>query len=556
MAYIALYRKWRPTVFEDVVGQEHITKTLKNQIKNNNIAHAYLFCGTRGTGKTSTAKIFARAVNCVQPIDYNPCNQCEICTSIQHENTIDVIEIDAASNNGVDDVRELRENVKYPPTKARYKVYIIDEVHMLSTGAFNALLKTLEEPPHYVIFILATTEPHKIPATILSRCQRFDFKRVSEVDIVKRLDYICKQSTIEAEEKALQLIARNSEGAMRDALSLLDQCISFSEGRIDYNHVMDILGVVRDDVLFDLVDAIIEKDSLKAIEWIEELVRSGKDIHQFIKDMIGHYRNLMITKVSEKGIEEIIQLSTENIERLKRQSQKMTMNAIIRAIHLLSETEADAKWSTLPRVILEVAVIQLIRPASDSSMEGLIERIETLEKIIQSNGTQTTEISISHEMRQDIKQETETKEEFIEKKQKDSQQSSMPLKEKAKPEDFKMFMKHWDEILKEIKKKKISIYAVLMEGKPVAIDQNSLIIAFEDGYGFHKEAVNSSSYKEFIQEIIEDITGKKIELKCIMKDEMKNMIEKKDIVSSTNGDVETKKIIELFGEGLVDIVEE
>ena len=229
----ALYRVYRPKTFEDVVGQEHIVKTLKNQIKNNNIGHAYLFSGTRGTGKTSTAKIFARAVNCLNPINEEPCNECEICRDTLNDNIMDVVEIDAASNNSVDDIRELRESVKYTPSKAKYKVYIIDEVHMLSQGAFNALLKTLEEPPSYVIFILATTEPHKIPATILSRCQRFDFKRVSSKDIAARMAYICEKEDIEVEDKALNLIARNSQGALRDALSILDQCMSFGNDKID-----------------------------------------------------------------------------------------------------------------------------------------------------------------------------------------------------------------------------------------------------------------------------------------------------------------------------------
>ena len=257
----ALYRVYRPKTFEDVVGQEHIVKTLKNQIKNNNIGHAYLFSGTRGTGKTSTAKIFARAVNCLNPINEEPCNECEICIDTLNDNIMDIVEIDAASNNSVDDIRELRESVKYTPSKAKYKVYIIDEVHMLSQGAFNALLKTLEEPPSYVIFILATTEPHKIPATILSRCQRFDFKRVSSKDIADRMSYICEKENIQAEDKALSLIARNSQGALRDALSILDQCMSFGNEKIEHNDVIELLGTVNIDELFELSQSIIDCDN-------------------------------------------------------------------------------------------------------------------------------------------------------------------------------------------------------------------------------------------------------------------------------------------------------
>ena len=262
----ALYRVYRPQKFEDVVGQEHITKTLRNQIENNNIGHAYLFSGTRGTGKTSTAKIFARAVNCLESKDQEPCNNCDVCKDILNDNIMDVVEIDAASNNSVDDIRELRESVKYSPTKAKYKVYIIDEVHMLSQGAFNALLKTLEEPPSYVIFILATTEPHKIPATILSRCQRFDFKRVTVKDITSRMKKICSEEDIEVEDKALNLIARNSQGALRDALSILDQCISFGDEKIEYNDVVELLGTVNIEQLFDLAQYIINQDTKESLK--------------------------------------------------------------------------------------------------------------------------------------------------------------------------------------------------------------------------------------------------------------------------------------------------
>ena len=301
----ALYRSYRPQNFEDVVGQEHIIRTLKNQIENNNVGHAYLFSGTRGTGKTSTAKIFARAVNCENSINQEPCNECEVCRDILNDNVMDVVEIDAASNNSVDDIRELRESVKYSPTKAKYKVYIIDEVHMLSQGAFNALLKTLEEPPSYVIFILATTEPHKIPATILSRCQRFDFKRVTVKDMTDRMKKICNEENIEVEEKALNLIARNSQGALRDALSILDQCISFSDNKIEYKDAVELLGTVNIEQLFEMAQSIIDQDTKRSLQILNEFVVWGKDIRNLINDLIDHFRNLMVCKVS-KDLDEII----------------------------------------------------------------------------------------------------------------------------------------------------------------------------------------------------------------------------------------------------------
>lgn len=537
MAYIALYRKWRPKVFEDIKGQEHITKTLKNQIKNDNIAHAYLFCGTRGTGKTSTAKIFAKAVNCIHHKDHDPCNECEVCVGIQNESIMDVMEIDAASNNGVDDIRELRENVKYPPTKGRYKVYIVDEVHMLSTGAFNALLKTLEEPPNYVIFILATTEPHKIPATILSRCQRFDFKRVKEKNIVERLEYICDQMDIQAEETALKLMARNADGGMRDALSILDQCVSFTSGKITYDDVINILGTVSDDFIFRLVDYIVDENSKGAIELIEELVSSGKDIHQFIKEMIEHYRNLMMTKVSNE-LEGIVNLSKENIDRLIEQGKRIEVNTIMSAIRELSQTAVDAKWSTQPRILLEVSIIKLSKPILNTSVEGLIDRISNLEKIIRSGK---------------IKVETTAKEKAEVKEVKGERIPEKMIEKKRIPLNIEAFKKVWNQVLSVIKKKKISVYAVLMEGELVKIEKNTLVVSFKSGFGFHKEAVGKSPYKEFIEGVIGEMVGQKVHLKCVMEDELEEFVGNHEDDASEEEQV--KKVVALFGSDLVEVVE-
>ena len=298
MAYTALYREWRPRTFYDVVGQEHITTTLKNQILNNRIAHAYLFCGTRGTGKTSTAKVFAKALNCLNLKDGEPCNECEMCRKINEGLAIDVTELDAASNNGVDKIRDIIDDVKYPPQEAKYKVYIMDEVHMLSAGAVNAFLKTLEEPPNNVIFILATTDPQKLPITILSRCQRFDFKRINNGEITARLRKIVNDQNVLAYERSLNLIARVSDGAMRDSLSILDQAISMGNGNVDYNTVVSMLGLVTNEHLFNLVNAIIQRSVEKSIEIIEDVIYSGKDIYLFIKDLIAHYRNLLMVKVT------------------------------------------------------------------------------------------------------------------------------------------------------------------------------------------------------------------------------------------------------------------
>lgn len=568
MGYTALYRQWRPKTFEEVVGQDHITMTLKNQIKSDNIAHAYLFCGTRGTGKTSTAKIFAKAINCPTSENYNPCNKCEICNGITSESIMDVVEIDAASNNGVDNIRELRENVKYPPSKARYKVYIIDEVHMLSQGAFNALLKTLEEPPSYVIFILATTEPQKIPATILSRCQRFDFKRVSYDHIFNRLKHICSEMNIEVEDSALRLIVRNSDGAVRDALSILDQCISFTEGVLTYGKAIETLGLVTDEFLFKLTDAIHEENSVVAMDLIEELVNSGKDISQFIKDFINHFRNLMMTKMT-KNLEDVLDMSKEHVESLKKQGEKFQINTIIRVLNNLSEAESEIKWSSQPRILLELVIVKLIRPRMDTSYEGLIDRIYKLEKKLQNlkyddiKKSSTLENKKEEIIRND---NSKNKEEKVEKntekhKAENNDKEATVSKSLSTPEkgfDFKEIKNKWNEILNEVKRRKISAHAVLMEGSPLALEGNNLIIVFGERFWFHKDATSKKNNSEIIEQIIFDITSQRVKIKCIMEDEagyIEQEEEQEDI--SVKGDEEIEKVKEFFAgyEDKLEIIE-
>lgn len=337
MSYQALYRKWRPQSFEDVKGQDHIVKTLKNQIRLERIGHAYLFCGTRGTGKTSVAKIFAKAVNCMHPVEGSPCGECAMCRAIQNQASMNVIEIDAASNNGVDNIREIRDEVEYSPTEGRYKVYIIDEVHMLSIGAFNALLKTLEEPPEYVIFILATTEAHKIPVTILSRCQRYDFRRITIDTIVGRLKELVDKEALDVEEKALRYIARAADGSMRDALSLLDQCVAFYlNERLTYDHVLDILGAVDTAVFSKLLRCIMARDVAGALKTVEEVVIQGRELSQFVSDFTWYLRNLMLVQSSEQ-MEEILDMSSENLAALKEEAGQIKQSVLMRYIRIFSE---------------------------------------------------------------------------------------------------------------------------------------------------------------------------------------------------------------------------
>ncbi len=384
MSYTALYRKFRPQTFTDVKGQDPIVTTLKNQIKADRIGHAYLFCGTRGTGKTSVAKIFARAVNCEHPVDGSPCMECEVCKSIAEGSALNVIEIDAASNNGVDNIREIREEVTYSPTTGRYKVYIIDEAHMLSPGAFNALLKTLEEPPAYVIFILATTEVHKIPVTILSRCQRYDFRRISNDTIAARLTDLLSKENVQAEEKAVRYIAKAGDGSMRDALSLLDQCIAFYLGQeLTYDKVLEVLGAVDTEIFARLLSAVLAEDVPQAMKIVEELTISGRELTQFAADFCWYLRNLLLMK-SADDMEELLDISSENLETLKEQSAKVESTVLMRYIRVFSTLLNDLKYSSQKRILTEVALIKLCKPAMETDTASLTDRILHLEEKMES----------------------------------------------------------------------------------------------------------------------------------------------------------------------------
>lgn len=535
----ALYRAYRPQNFKDVVGQNHIIRTLKNQIQNNNVGHAYLFCGTRGTGKTSTAKIFARAVNCENSIDEEPCNECEVCKDILNDNIMDVIEIDAASNNSVDDIREIRENVKYTPAKCKYKVYIIDEVHMLSQGAFNALLKTLEEPPSYVIFILATTEPHKIPATILSRCQRFDFKRVTVKDMATRMKEICDDVNIEVDERALNLIARNSQGALRDALSILDQCMSFSEGNIEYKDVVDLLGTVNIEQLFEMAEYVIKEDTKKCLEILNEFVIWGKDIKNLVDDLIDHFRNLMVCKVS-KDLDEIISLPDETVELLKSQSSLIETNEIIRILNILSTTQDAIKSSTNPRVLAEVSIMKLSQPMFDDSKEALLKRIATLEETIRSGNIKINNI--------EIKESIEVEKEIVQEQPKEE-----VYYEEVKSEDVKLIEKSWENILMHIKKdKNMPVYAILREAREFNVNSNNLYIMFDDNFAFAKNKLSDSNTLEYVESIVRETINRSFSIKIILRSESKNI---KLEIEKEEKDKGEEILEEVFPKEILDIKE-
>lgn len=383
MSYTALYRKFRPDSFEDVKGQDHIVTTLKNQIKAQRIGHAYLFCGTRGTGKTTVAKVLAKAVNCENPIDGSPCGTCAVCKAISAGTSMNVIEIDAASNNGVDNIREIREEVAYRPTSGRYKVYIIDEVHMLSTGAFNALLKTLEEPPSYVIFILATTEVHKIPVTILSRCQKYDFKRITVDTITARMRDLMEQEQVSVEEKALRYVAKMADGSMRDALSLLDQCIAFHLGEtLTYDMVLEVLGAVDTEVFSCLLDRVIAGDVTGTIHILDDMIVHGKEIGQFVTDFTWYMRNLLLIQTSERP-EEAVDVSTEQLLEMQEQSGMIDTEVLMRYIRVFSELSSQMRYSAQKRVQVEIALIKLCRPQMEVQQDSMLDRLRQLEKKIE-----------------------------------------------------------------------------------------------------------------------------------------------------------------------------
>jgi DNA polymerase-3 subunit gamma/tau len=392
MSYTALYRKFRPDNFDDVKGQDHIVTTLKNQIINNRIGHAYLFCGTRGTGKTTIAKILGKSVNCENPVDGNPCGSCKSCRAIAAGNSMNLIEIDAASNNGVDNIREIKEEVQYSPAEGKYKVYIIDEVHMLSIGAFNALLKTLEEPPAYVIFILATTEAHKIPITILSRCQRYDFKRISIDTIANRLSELMAIEGINVEDKAIRYVAKAADGSLRDALSLLDQCLAFYMGKdLKYENVLEVLGAVDTQVFSNLLSKVLDGDTTGCIYALEEMVLSGRDLTQFVVDFTWYMRNLLLVKTSDVT-EDVIGVSGETLSDMKKMAENVQMEVLMRYIRIFSDLSGQIRYSAQKRIMVEMALIKLTRPSMEDDFSSVLDRINQLEKKLENQTAISPEI--------------------------------------------------------------------------------------------------------------------------------------------------------------------
>lgn len=489
MSYTALYRKFRPDTFADVKGQEHIVTTLKNQLRANRIGHAYLFTGTRGTGKTTVAKIFARTVNCENPTEDGPCGECRSCRAIAAGASMNVIEIDAASNNGVDNIREIVEEVSYSPAEGKYKVYIIDEVHMLSIGAFNALLKTLEEPPSYVIFILATTEVHKLPITILSRCQRYDFKRISIDTITKRMQELIQAENVQVEEKALRYIAKTADGSMRDALSLLDQCIAFHLGKeLTYDKVLDVLGAVDTEVFSRLLRNVLDRNVMGCITLLEEIVMQGRELTQFVTDFTWYLRNLMLVQASD-NLEDVIDMSTDNLKRLKEESSMADMEQIVRYIRIFSELSGRIRYAAQKRILVEIALIKLCKPEMETNQEAILDRLRQVEDKVE-NGVVVTTAEVA------------------------GNNGSMPIKKpkpelpKAVPDDIRQIVTKWPAIVGSAE----NPMRIYMKSASLSLgNDNKLLVVLEDGVAsdyFMQHPEN----KQRLEELLSDFSGKEIEV--------------------------------------------
>jgi len=533
MGYTALYRKFRPITFSEIVGQEHITRTLRNQIVAGRVGHAYLFNGGRGTGKTSAAKILARAINCLNPQDGEPCNECEICKGAINGSLTDIVEMDAASNNSVEDIRSIREEVNFLPTKAKYRVYIIDEVHMLSTGAFNALLKTLEEPPEHVKFILATTEPQKLPATILSRCQRFDFKRISNENIIKRLNIVCEQSGIEITKEAMNIIAVLAEGAMRDALSILERCIQDGENKIDEDKIKDLVGIPKITYVHNIIDSLFKYDVDNTLKNVDIVLNEGKDINNLLWEMIKYTKDLLVYKASQK----LDLYSEEEIANIEEISKNISKQDLINMVYELSELENDIKWSTQKTIIFQAGMIKLCNKEKAEN-KGLEERVEKIEKYLKSGkigvvqnsavmGTnvqqaRTTSAPNNFSPRATMAGDTQATQ---------TRRANTNTAKKMETRNYSSDAKqYWPEILTDLKQNgKIVLYTNLINTQAKEINDMTVGIEFKNGMtAFGKTVLEKPENVREISKMVSMACGKPMDIKYISNDTQVNQISQEE----------------------------
>ena len=533
MGYTALYRKFRPITFSEIVGQEHITRTLRNQIVAGRVGHAYLFNGGRGTGKTSAAKILARAINCLNPQDGEPCNECEICKGAINGSLTDIVEMDAASNNSVEDIRSIREEVNFLPTKAKYRVYIIDEVHMLSTGAFNALLKTLEEPPEHVKFILATTEPQKLPATILSRCQRFDFKRISNENIIKRLNIVCEQSGIEITKEAMNIIAVLAEGAMRDALSILERCIQDGENKIDEDKIKDLVGIPKITYVHNIIDSLFKYDVDNTLKNVDIVLNEGKDINNLLWEMIKYTKDLLVYKASQK----LDLYSEEEIANIEEISKNVSKQDLINMVYELSELENDIKWSTQKTIIFQAGMIKLCNKEKAEN-KGLEERVEKIEKYLKSGKIGVVQNSAVMGANAQQARTTSAPNNFSPRatmaggtQATQTRRANTNTAKKMETRNYSSDAKqYWPEILTDLKQNgKIVLYTNLINTQAKEINDMTVGIEFKNGMtAFGKTVLEKPENIREISKMVSMACGKPMDIKYISNDTQVNQISQEE----------------------------
>lgn len=533
MGYTALYRKFRPITFSEIVGQEHITRTLRNQIVAGRVGHAYLFNGGRGTGKTSAAKILARAINCLNPQDGEPCNECEICKGAINGSLTDIVEMDAASNNSVEDIRSIREEVNFLPTKAKYRVYIIDEVHMLSTGAFNALLKTLEEPPEHVKFILATTEPQKLPATILSRCQRFDFKRISNENIIKRLNIVCEQSGIEITKEAMNIIAVLAEGAMRDALSILERCIQDGENKIDEDKIKDLVGIPKITYVHNIIDSLFKYDIDNTLKNVDIVLNEGKDINNLLWEMIKYTKDLLVYKASQK----LDLYSEEEIANIEEISKNVSKQDLINMVYELSELENDIKWSTQKTIIFQAGMIKLCNKEKTEN-KGLEERVEKIEKYLKSGKIGVVQNSDVIGANAQQARTTSAPNNFSPRatmaggtQATQTRRANTNTAKKMETRNYSSDAKqYWPEILTDLKQNgKIVLYTNLINTQAKEINDMTVGIEFKNGMtAFGKTVLEKPENVREISKMVSMACGKPMDIKYISNDTQVNQISQEE----------------------------
>ncbi|USG65870.1 DNA polymerase III subunit gamma/tau [Brevibacillus ruminantium] len=572
MAYTALYRVYRPQTFQDVVGQEHVTVTLRNALREQRLSHAYLFNGPRGTGKTSAAKIMAKAVNCEQPQDGEPCNQCATCKAITDGSVTDVLEIDAASNRGVEEIRDIRDKVKFAPSDVKYKVYIIDEVHMLTTEAFNALLKTLEEPPSHVIFILATTEPHKLPATIISRCQRFDFHRISLREMVRRLSYICESQQVSVEEQALTLVAKMAEGGMRDALSLLDQAISYSNEKITAADIMQITGTVSQGYFSTLARSVANRDVAQVMEQFDKVMVQGKDPEQFLHDFLYYYRDMLLLKTAPH-LEEIVERTMID-DQFAQVAQLYEIPHLYSAIEVCNQSLAQLKWSTYARVLVELTLVKLCQlpgqspqqgatqsaavsnTASGEDLAGLANRIRQLEErlaqLAQGQGLQSGQAQAEEPRKQEARRPVAAAGGGSRTPMNRVREAAMAVNEALS----RQVRGQWSQILADVKKVKIQYQAWLVNGQPAAVGSDSVVVTFTSP--IHCDKTMEPELKNVIERAILGVVGRPLQLLSVMEEEWQSVYQQAaqgDAQKQEEQDPFVAEAIKLVGEGLVEVKE-